>query len=126
MDVADDPTMREDSYSYDASFLYVLAEDEEWAVDADNDYAVFVTNADDVSPMEAIGISDRYSKRWDIEIEYKMIKPLLPSNRSTGYRMRFFTFAYSLLLYTLWRIVDHSLKTLVSEVYDEYGQAPHE
>jgi IS4 transposase len=40
--------------------------------------------------------------------------------------MRFFTFAYSLLLYNLWRMVDHSLKTLVSEVYDEYGRGPHE
>jgi IS4 transposase len=126
VDVADDPTVGEDGYSHDASFLYVPAEDEDWAVDEDNEYAVFVTNADDVSPMEAIGLSDEYSKRWDIEIEYKMVKPLLPSIRSTDYRMRFFTFAYSLLLYNLWRMVDHSLKTLVSEVYDEYGRGPHE
>ena len=60
VDVSDDPTVGED-----------------------NEYAVFVTNADDVSPMEAIGLSDEYSKRWDIEIEYKMIRPLLPSIRST-------------------------------------------
>jgi IS4 transposase len=86
VDVADDPTVGEDGYSHDASFLYVPAEDEEWAVDEDNEYAVFVTNVDDVSPMEAIGLSDEYSKRWDIEIKYKMIKPLLPSIRSTDYR----------------------------------------
>ncbi|MBX0297922.1 hypothetical protein [Haloarcula nitratireducens] len=55
-----------------------------------------------------------------------MIKPLLPSIRSTGYRMQFCTFECSLLLYNLWRIVDHSLKTLVSEVYDKYGRGPHE
>ncbi|WP_135306040.1 hypothetical protein [Haloarcula amylovorans] len=42
-----------------------------------------------------------------------MIKPLLPSIRSTDYRMQFCTFECSLLLYNLWRIVDHSLKTLV-------------
>ncbi|MFC7226802.1 hypothetical protein N0B31_05250 [Salinirubellus salinus] len=126
VDVASDPTVGEDRYSHDSSFLYVPAEDEEWAIDEDNEYAVFVTNIDDVSPMEAIGLSDEYSKRWDIEINYKMVKPLLPSIRSTDFRMRFFAFAYSLLMYNLWRMVDHAMKTLASEVYEEYGRGPHE
>lgn len=38
--------------------------------------------------------------------------------------MRFFGFAYGLLLHNLWRIVDHSLKGLVSKEYDEYGREP--
>jgi len=70
----------------------------------------------------AIEPSDQYSKQWDIEIEYRMTKTLLPSIQSKDYRIRFFMFAYCLLLYNMWRMVNHSPKTLVSEVYDEYGR----
>jgi IS4 transposase len=50
----------------------------------------------------------------------------VPSIASTDYRMRFFTFVFSCLLYNMWRVVDHSLKTLATEAYDEYGRGKHE
>lgn len=126
IDVDNDPTIGEDRYSHDSDFLFVPADDEEWAIDEDNEYAVFVTNTDVSSPSEAITFADEYSKRWDIEIEYRMLKPVLPSIASTDYRVRCFTTAYSFLLYNLWRLVDHGLKIVVTEVFDDYGRDPDE
>ncbi len=84
-------------------------------------YAVFVTNRDDVSSDDAMGLTDRYSQRWDIENEYKSIKRFLPSIASTDFRMRCFAFMFSTLLYNVWRIVDFMMKILVYEKYDDYG-----
>lgn len=116
----------EDRYSHDVAFMHVPADEEEWAVDEDNEYALFVTNRENVTPADALGFTETYSYRWDIENEYKSFKPLLPSIASTDYRMRFFAFCFSTLLYNLWRMIDHSLKELATERYDEYGRGPHE
>lgn len=126
IDVDRDTSVGDDNRSHDVNFMYVPAENEDWVHTETNDvqYTVFITNRDDVSPLDALGFTDRYSKRWDIEIEYKMIQPLIPSIASKDYRMRYFSFVFSCLLYNLWRLTDHSLKVLVTEAYDDYGRFP--
>lgn len=128
IDVDEDPDVGEDNYSHDLSFMHVPAQRDDWIIRHvdDTGYAIFVTNRDDVTPLDAEGLVNRYSERWDIEMEYRMILPLMPSIASTDYRIRFFAFAFSCLLYNLWRIVDHSLKVLASEKFDDYGRGPHE
>lgn len=123
-----DETVGENGYSHDVMLMHVPAQRNDWIVRHEDDtgYALFVTNRNDVSPLDAEGLVNRYSDRWDIEIEYKMITPLVPSIASTDYRMRFFSFAFSCLLYNLWRLVDHSLKVLAAEKFDGYGRGTYE
>ncbi|WP_200532075.1 transposase [Halorubrum sp. LN27] len=101
-----DDTVGEDGYSHDLNFMYVPAKKDDWVYTEldDVEYTVFVTNREDVLPEDAMGFCNRYSSRWDIEIEYKMIKPLLPSIASKDYRMQYFSFVFSCLLYNLWRL----------------------
>jgi len=124
IDTESDETVGEDGYSHDVNFMYVPAEREDWIFTEAKDvkYTVFTTNRDDVAAVNAPGFVDRYSKRWDVEIEYKMIQPMIPSIASKDYRMRYFSFAFSCMLYNVWRLVDHSLKVLVSEAYEDYGR----
>ncbi|MGQ3331173.1 hypothetical protein [Halorubrum sp. FL23] len=119
-----DDTVGEGGYSHEETYMYVPAEKDDWVITEEDDvkYTVFVTNREDVLPEDAMGFCNRYSSRWDIEIEYKMIKPLLPSIASKDYRMRYFSFVFSCLLYNLWRLMDHSLKRLASEAFDNYGR----
>ena len=129
IDVESDETLGENGYSHDVTFMHVPADRKQWDTSPEREipYALFVTNrSDDISPMDALGFTDRYSDRWDIEIEYKMITPLIPSIASKDYRMRFFSFVFSCLLYNMWRVTDHSLKVLISEAYAEYGRGAHE
>lgn len=119
IDRGSDPTVAEDNHSHDCMFMYVPAKNKEWSqieVD-DTPYTVFATNRV-VGPALALDLSEKYSSRWDIENQYRMIKPLTPSIASTDDRMRYFGFAFSCLLYNLWRLADHSLKVLAKEVYD--------
>lgn len=37
--------------------------------------------------------------------------------------MRYFAFVSSCLLYDLWGLINHSLKVLVTEGYDNYGRS---
>lgn len=128
IDIDGDPDVGEHNYSHDVTFMHVPADRNDWIIRHvdDTGYAIFVTNRDDVSPLDAEGLVNRYSTRWDIEMEYRMIQPLMPSIASTDYRMRFFAFTFSCLLYNLWRIVDHSLKALASEKFEDYGRGPHQ
>jgi hypothetical protein len=125
VDLHSDPDIDEDGISHEASCLYVPAYSDDFAMDDDGNFAIFVTNREDISPMDAIGLTGRYSHRWDSEMGFRMIKPLLPSIASTDYRMRAFAFAFSVLLYNLWRMVDHKLKDLAAEEYEDYGRDPH-
>jgi len=120
-----DDTVGEGGYSHDVNFMYVPAKKDDWVFTEEDDvkYTVFVTNREDVLPEDAMGFCNRYSSRWDIEIEYKMIQPLIPSIASKDYRMRYFSFVFSCLLYNLWRLTDHSLKRLASEALDGYGRS---
>jgi hypothetical protein len=128
IDTDTDPTVGADGYSHDVTFMHVPAERDDWIVRHQDDtgYALFATNREDVSPLDAEGLTNRYSERWDIEIEYRMIQPLLPSIASTDYRMRLFSFVFSCLLYNVWRAVDHSLKELASEAREDYGRSSSE
>jgi len=48
-----------------------------------------------------------YKKRWGIEISYKNIKlDFLPKTTSNNYRIRFFYFLLSVLLYNSWILID--------------------
>jgi len=128
IDVEEDPDVGEDNYSHDVTFMHVPAQRNDWIIRHmdDTGYAMFVTNRDDMTPLDAEGLVNRYSERWDIEMKYRMIEPLMPSIASKDYRMRFFSFVFSCLLYNLWRLVDHSLKVLASEKYADFGRGPHE
>ncbi|ELZ21140.1 hypothetical protein C475_19328 [Halosimplex carlsbadense 2-9-1] len=89
-----------------AEFLYVPAT----ADDADGNYAVFVTNRDRVEPEEIHHVTNSYSRRWDIENQYKSLKAFLPKTSSKDYRIRLFTFTFAALLYNLWRLTDFLVK----------------
>ncbi|GGL67050.1 transposase [Halocalculus aciditolerans] len=123
---------------HEVQFMYVPAQTEDFEVVDDRptsngegggscedteemSYAVFMTNRDDVSPDEAMGLIGRYERRWDIENAYKSISRFLPSIASTDFRMRCFSFMFATLLYNVWRLTDYTMKVLVYEKYDGYG-----
>ena len=89
-----------------AEFLYVPSTSD----DADGKYAVFVTNRDRVEPDEIEAVCNRYSRRWDIENQYKSIKKFLPRTSSTDYRVRLCNFVLATLFYVLWRLTDYLIK----------------
>jgi len=128
LDTDDDPDIDGENYSHEQTFMHVPADRDDWIIRHADDtgYAIFATNRGDMTPLDAEGLTNRYSVRWDIENEYRLIQPLIPSISSTDYRMRFFSFVFSCLVYNLWRVVDHSLKVLAAEAFDDYGRGPHE
>jgi hypothetical protein len=87
----------------------------------DGRYTVFMTNRADGSPDTAQGLCARYSRRWDIENEYKSIKKFLPMMVSTDYRVRLFNFVFAVLLYNIWRLTDYSLKATIGTDVREAG-----
>lgn len=89
-----------------AEFLYVPATDK----DAEGNYAVFVTNRDHVAPEEIEHVTNSYSRRWDIENQYKSVKSFLPKTSSTDYRVRLFSFVFASLLCNLWRLTDYLMR----------------
>ncbi|WP_435130105.1 transposase [Halobaculum sp. D14] len=95
--------------SHEVNFMYVPSTEE------DGDYAVFLTNRDDVAPEDVRGLCNRYSRRWEIENEYKQIKKFLPTMASTDYRVRCFNFMFACLLYNVWRLADYLLKLEVGK-----------
>lgn len=89
-----------------AEFLYVPSESD----DADGAYSVFVTNRDRVVPDEIEAVCNRYSRRWDIENQYKSLKGFLPRTSSTDYRVRLCNFVLTTVLYNLWQLTDYLIK----------------
>jgi len=72
--------------------------------------AAFATNLR-VGPDEAETVCRRYSRRWQIENEYKSIKhDFLAKTSSKDYRVRLFYFVFAVLLYNIWRLTDFLLK----------------
>jgi len=72
--------------------------------------AVFATNIR-VGPDEAEAFCRRYSRRWQIENEYKSIKgDFLAKTSSKDYRVRLFYFVFAVVLYNIWRLTDFLLK----------------
>lgn len=92
-------------FSHHVQFMYVPSRSHV------GEYAVFMTNRPNVSPDDVQALCARYSRRWDIENEYKIIKRFLPGMASTNYRVRFFNFVFACSLYNVWRLTDALLKT---------------
>ncbi|PSP99690.1 hypothetical protein BRC89_03510 [Halobacteriales archaeon QS_4_70_19] len=109
-DVAVEPDveLRVDGRCHEVNFLYVPSTSDE------GEYAVFLSDRDDVAPADVRGLYDRYSRRWTIENEYKQSKQFLPTTASADYRVRAFTFVFSCLLYNVWRLADHLLRLEVN------------
>ncbi len=83
--------------------------------------AVFATNLR-VGPDEAVAFCRRYSRRWQIESEYKSIKDdFLAKTSSKDYRVRLFYFVFAVLLYNIWRLTDFLLK---ADIDGEMDYAP--
>ena len=83
-----------------------------------NGTTVFATNLR-VSPNEAETFCRRYSRRWQIENEYKSIKrDFLAKTSSKDYRVRLFYFVFAVLLYNIWRLTDFLLKAGVDGEMD--------
>ena len=79
---------------------------------------VFATNLR-VGPEEAESFCRRYSRRWQIENEYKSIKSdFLAKTSSKDYRVRLFYFVFAVLLYNIWRLTDFLLKASVKGEMD--------
>jgi hypothetical protein len=79
---------------------------------------VFATNLR-VGPDEAETFCRRYSRRWQIENEYKSIKgDFLAKTSSKDYRVRLFYFVFAVLLYNIWRLTDFLLKAGVDGEMD--------
>lgn len=79
---------------------------------------VFATNLR-VGPEEAETFCRRYSRRWQIENEYKSIKgDFLAKTSSKDYRVRLFYFVFAVLLYNIWRLTDFLLKAGVDGEMD--------
>lgn len=80
--------------------------------------AVFATNLT-VGPDEAEAFCNRYSRRWQIENEYKSIKKdFLAKTSSKDYRVRLFYFVFAVLLHNIWRLTDFLLKAGVDGPMD--------
>ncbi|WP_435065351.1 transposase [Halobaculum sp. EA56] len=79
---------------------------------------VFATNLR-IGPEEAESFCRRYSRRWQIENEYKSIKgDFLAKTSSKDYRVRLFYFVFAVLLYNIWRLTDFLLKAGVDGEMD--------
>ena len=79
---------------------------------------VFATNLR-VGADEAKTFCRRYSRRWQIENEYKSIKSdFLAKTSSKDYRVRLFYFVFAVLLYNIWRLTDFLLKAGVDGEMD--------
>lgn len=72
-----------------------------------------------VGPDEAETFCRRYSRRWQIETEYKSIKnDFLAKTSSKNYRVRLFYFVFAVILYNVWRLIDFLLKAGVDSEMD--------
>jgi hypothetical protein len=92
-----------ESGSHSMQFLYVPSTSGEGT-------AVFATNLR-VGPEEAESFCRRYSRRWQIENEYKSLKnDFLAKTSSKDYRVRLFYFMFAVLLYNIWRLTNFLLK----------------
>ena len=80
--------------------------------------AVFAANLS-AGAKEAKTFCRRYSRRWQIENEYKSIKnDFLVKTSSKDYRVRLFYFVFTVLLHNIWRLTDFLLKAGVGGEMD--------
>lgn len=105
-----------ESGSHGCRVLYVPSSSGEGTV-------VFVTNVT-VGPHTAVSFCQRYSRRWQIEAEYKSLKSdFLGKTSSKDYRVRLFYFVFAVLLHNVWRVTSFLLQAAVSSV-EEFEYSP--
>jgi len=111
-DVAVEPASVDvETGTHSMQFLYVPSTKSDGTV-------VFATNLR-VGPDQAKSFCHRYSRRWQIENEYKSIKnDFLAKTSSKDYRVRLFYFVFAVLLYNIWRLTDFLLKAGVDGEMD--------
>jgi hypothetical protein len=110
--VHDVPVMLHGAVHHQAEYIYapVDKDADHGHADSDGNYGAFITNRGHVSPDEITAVTNQYSRRWDIENQYKAIGKFLPRTSSTDYRVRFCNYALTALIYNLWRLVDFLIK----------------
>ncbi|WP_330633273.1 hypothetical protein [Halocatena halophila] len=83
-------------------------------MEQENAYAVFATNRD--VPLDRVQeITRQYTKRWQIENEYKTIKQhFLPTVASTDYRIQFLYFVIGVTMYSVWRVTNLLFRNAIS------------
>jgi len=107
--VHDVPYYVDGEVHHTAEIIYAPVDGDE-ADDPDANYGAFRTNVDHVAPEEIEAVVNLYSRRWDIENQYKSITAMLPRTSSMDYRVRFTNFVLTTLLYNLWRLTDYLIK----------------
>lgn len=81
----------------------------------------FYTNKD-VNDTSSMGrnrterVINRYRRRWAVEAQFRSLKTFLPKTTSNNHIVRLFHFAFGMLWYNLWRIIDF----LIQQSMDEY------
>ncbi|TYT61760.1 transposase [Natrialba swarupiae] len=66
-------------------------------------------------------VLNRYRKRWGIETSFKSVKQFLPWTTSNEHVVRMFHFAFAMILYNMWRLVDFLVKKSLDR---EFSHAP--
>lgn len=107
LEVASTPSIVTDFAMKDITFNLVIVEEE--LKDGTREKRAFATNEEynenDVNLADRL--FDLYGKRWGIETSYRVKKhSFLPKTTSKNYRIRFFYFMLSVLLYNLWILAD--------------------
>nr|WP_245944534.1 transposase [Haloplanus salinus] len=97
---------------HETTLIYRRKEDSEY--DDHRQYSVFMTNC-------GSGHLTEYGYRWEIESGYKSIKRFMAATTSKNFGLRFFYFAFSCLLYSIWRAVDLLVQV---ELTGEYEHSP--
>jgi len=102
--------------SHPMRFLYVPSTNSEWTT-------VFATNLR-LGPDEAVAFCRPFSRRWQIENEYKSIKNnFLAKISSKDYGLRLFYFVFAVLLTNIWRLTEFLLEAGVDGEMD-YAAVP--
>lgn len=67
------------------------------------------------------GFLSEYRYRWEIESGYRSIKRFMAATKSENFGLWFFYFAFTCLLYSIWRVLDLLVQV---ELTEEYEHAP--
>jgi putative transposase len=107
LEVTPAPSVVKDFVMKDVTFNLVIVEEE--LKDGTKEKRAFATNEEynenDVNLADRL--FDLYGKRWGVETSYRVKKhSFLPKTTSKNYRIRFFYFMFSVLLYNLWILAD--------------------
>lgn len=60
-----------------------------------------------------------YSDRQEIEAGYKQVKHFMAKTTSKSFVLRFFYFAFTCLLYSLWRLIDHLVQVSFTDSFTD-------